>query len=370
MNNRKIRVAITHGDTNGIGYELIFKTFSSPEMLELCTPIIYGSPMVAAYHRKALGIQANFSIVNNTDEIKDGRLNLLTCFEDEVKVELGTPTEESGRAAIRALDRAMTDYREGVYDVLVCAPIGTNNLKVGGLEFKNLAHYLQTCLGEGHEAMPVFMNDFLRVALVSNQLLMKDAMEDIKEQNLINRATVLCETMRRDMRVSSPRIAVLALNPTADGVEEKEVIAPAITKLIEAGVYAYGPYPAEEFFGSNQYEAFDAILSMHYEQAILPFKTLTIDEGVCLIANLPLVCTTTNDSPEFAKAGAGVMDEQPMRQAVYLAIDAWRNRMSFEEPLKNPLPKLYHERRENRDRGRLNGVKRNDKDNQKLQEAE
>ena len=113
MNNRKIRVAITHGDTNGIGYELIFKTFSSPEMLELCTPIIYGSPMVAAYHRKALGIQANFSIVNNTDEIKDGRLNLLTCFEDEVKVELGTPTEESGLAAIRALDRAMTDYRKG-----------------------------------------------------------------------------------------------------------------------------------------------------------------------------------------------------------------------------------------------------------------
>ena len=127
MEDRKIRVAITHGDTNGIGYELIFKTFAEPEMLELCTPIIYGSPKIAAYHRKAMNIQANFSIINRAEDAQDGRVNLLTCFDDEVKVELGTPTKESGEAALKALDRAMTDFRSQLYDVLVACPV--NNTK-------------------------------------------------------------------------------------------------------------------------------------------------------------------------------------------------------------------------------------------------
>lgn len=361
MNNRKLRVAITHGDTNGIGYELIFKTFSAPEMLELCTPIIYGSPKIAAYHRKALDMQANFSIINSADEAQEGRINLLTCFDDEVKVELGVGTEESCQAAIRALDRAMTDYREGAYDVLVSAPVCANSIKFGNLTFNSLENYIQTCLGEGQEATTLYLNDFMHVTMVADNEALKDAMTKITMENIINKAAVLYLTLKRDFRISNPRIAVLALNPKADGVEEQEIIKPAVDKLAEAGMSAFGPYAAEEFFGTGRYDAFDGILAMYYDQAMLPFKTLSLEEGVCTIANLPVVCTKTGYTPHFAQAGQGVTDENPFRQAIYLALDTYRNRTSHDESLKNPLPKLYHERREERDKSRFNGPRKQDR---------
>lgn len=358
MNNRKIRVALTHGDTNGIGYELIFKTFAAPEMLELCTPIIYGSPKIAAYHRKALDIQANFSIINTADEVCDGRINLMTCFDDEVKVELGTPTEESGQAAVRALDRAMTDYREGVYDVLVAAPMSADGIKFGNLTFDSLENYLQTCLGEGKQTTTLYLNDFMHVAMVADDQPLKAAMESITLENIVHKAAILYLTLKRDLRVANPRIAVLGLNPKADGAEEQEIIRPAVAKLSDAGMCAFGPYAAETFFGSNEYDAFDGILAMYHDQAMLPFKTLSLEEGVSTIANLPIVCTKTNYTPMFEVAGQGVINENPLRQAVYLAIDIYRNRFNYDEPMKNPLPKLYHERREDRGKGRFNAPKR------------
>ena len=358
MNNRKIRVALTHGDTNGIGYELIFKTFAAPEMLELCTPIIYGSPKIAAYHRKALDTQANFSIINTGDEVCDGRINLMTCFDDEVKVELGTPTEESGQAAVRALDRAMTDYREGVYDVLVAAPMSADGIKFGNLTFDSLENYLQTCLGEGKQTTTLYLNDFMHVAMVPDDQPLKAAMESVTLENIIHKAAILYLTLKRDLRVANPRIAVLGLNPKADGAEEQEIIRPAVAKLSDAGMCAFGPYAAETFFGSNDYDAFDGILAMYHDQAMLPFKTLSLEEGVSAIANLPIVCTKTNYTPMFEVAGQGVINENPLRQAVYLAIDIYRNRFNYDEPMKNPLPKLYHERREDRGKGRFNASKR------------
>lgn len=155
MENRKIRVAITHGDTNGVGYELIFKTFAEPEMLELCTPIVYGSPKIAAYHRKALDIQANFTIINEAHEAHEGKLNLLPCFDDDVKVDLGTPTPESGMAALRALDRAMTDFRDGAFDVLVSCPLSTENIHDDKFPFLGLPNYIETCVGDGCKAFTI-----------------------------------------------------------------------------------------------------------------------------------------------------------------------------------------------------------------------
>ena len=167
MDNKKIRVAITHGDTNGIGYELIFKVFAAPEMLELCTPIIYGSPKVAAYHRKALDIEGNFSIVNSADEAEDGRVNLLPVFDEEVKVDLGIPSDEASRAAVLALDKAITDYKDGHYDVLVTCPVDKSNLHVEGIRFSTCGKFVETCIGEGHKCLDILMNDCLRVALVT-----------------------------------------------------------------------------------------------------------------------------------------------------------------------------------------------------------
>ena len=164
MDNKKIRVAITHGDTNGIGYELIFKTFAESEMLDFCTPIIYGSPKVAAYYRKAMNLPAQFSIIQKAEDAEDGRINLLAAVDEEVKVDMGLPTDESGAAAIKALDRAMTDYRNNLYDVLITAPVSSQNVKIEGYTFKGHKEYIETCIGDRNSALSILIGGDLRIA--------------------------------------------------------------------------------------------------------------------------------------------------------------------------------------------------------------
>lgn len=252
---RKIRVAITQGDTNGVGYEVILKAFADPAMFELCTPIVYGSPKIAAYHRKALELETNFSIINSAEEARDGRLNLLTCFDDEVKVELGQPSQEAGQAALMALDRAMTDFRSGLYDVLVTAPINKATIQSPGFKFPGHTEYIETSVGEGKKALMILMNENLRVALVTTHLPIKNVAQAITKEAVIEKATIFHQSLKRDFRVSNPRIAVLALNPHAGdegvlGDEEQTIIKPAIDELAANGIQAFGPYPADGFFGA------------------------------------------------------------------------------------------------------------------------
>ena len=167
MEERKIRVAITQGDTNGVGYEVILKVFSDPNILELCTPIIYGSPKIASYHRKALNLEVPYTIINHAEEARDGRVNLLACFDDEIKIEMGQPSQEAGAAALKALDRAMTDYRSELYDVLVTAPINKATIQSPGFHFPGHTEYIETSVGEGQKALMILMNETLRVALVT-----------------------------------------------------------------------------------------------------------------------------------------------------------------------------------------------------------
>ena len=361
MDKRKIRVAITHGDTNGIGYELIFKTFAEPEMLELCTPIIYGSPKIAAYHRKALDIQANFSIINNAEDARDGRVNLLTCFDEEVKVDMGEPTAESGAAALKALDRAMTDYRDNAFDVLVSCPVCNSNMGNEDVHFKTVRHYIQTCIGEGKEALSIYINDFLRIASATEDLTMKNVAPAITTDNIISKTKILFDSMKRDFMLSEPRVALLGLNPNADGDEEQQVIAPAIKQMGENGIYAFGPYRSGEFFDGNQTDAFDGILAMYDSQASIPFHTLTSECGIVYIAGLPLVCTAPSQDPSFSIAGKGEADETSLRHAIFEAIDIYRNRKNYDEPFANPLQKLYHERRDESEKARFSVQKRQDK---------
>ncbi len=261
MENKKNRVAITHGDTNGIGYELIFKTFAEPEILELCTPIIYGSPKIAAYHRKALDIQANFSIINDASEAVDGRVNLLTCYDDDIKVELGTPTEESGYAAIKALDRAMTDFRDGAYDVLVNCPVDNTNINVEGYKFHGISKYIETCLGDGEKSMSVYLNDTMRMVVATEGVSIKDVPESISKDSIKEKATKLFNSICRDFSVSSPRVAILSLNPGQLSNEENEILIPAIDELAEAGIQTFGPYSSETFFGNGYYGDFDGVIA-------------------------------------------------------------------------------------------------------------
>ena len=355
---KKIRVAITQGDTNGVGYEVILKVFQDSAILELCTPIIYGSPKIAAYHKKILNIETPFNIINKAEDARDGRVNLLACHDDETKVELGQPTTEAGQAAFCALDRAMTDYRKGLYDVLVTAPINKATIQNPGFQFHGHTEYIETSLGEGKKALMILMNDVLRVALVTTHLPIKDIAKAITKEAIIEKATIFHQSLRRDFRISCPRIAVLSLNPHAGdngllGAEEKEIIQPAIEQLAENGIQAFGPYPADGFFGSGNFNYFDGVLAMYHDQGLAPFKTIALDNGVNYTAGLPIVRTSPDHGTAYDIAGQGKADENSLRQAIYTAIDVFRNRKNYDEPLQNPLPKLFHEKREDGNRARF-----------------
>lgn len=360
MEDRKIRVAITHGDTNGIGYELIFKTFAEPEMLELCTPIIYGSPKIAAYHRKAMNTQANFSIINKAEDAQDGRVNLLACFDDEVKVDLGIPTKESGEAALKALDRAMTDFRSQLFDVLVACPVNQASMSDSNFTYRGLKAYSETSIGDGAKGVKMMINETMRIALVTDGLALKDVPSHITEENLLSKICAVNEAMKRDYRLSNPRIGVLALNPVADGEEEKTIIGPTVCKAADEGINAYGPYSADEYFSQNIYEAFDVTLAMYDDQAVIPFTTLMQSDGIYYVASLPLVCTAPALTPDFESAGQGTSDESALRHAIFEAIDIVRHREEHDAPLVNPLQKLYHEKRDESEKVRFSIPKKRD----------
>ena len=358
MEERKIRVAITQGDTNGVGYEVILKVFSDPNILELCTPIIYGSPKIASYHRKALNLEVPYTIINHAEEARDGRVNLLACFDDEIKIEMGQPSQEAGAAALKALDRAMTDYRSELYDVLVTAPINKATIQSPGFHFPGHTEYIETSVGEGQKALMILMNETLRVALVTTHLPIKDIAKAITKEGIIEKATIFHKALKRDFRISSPRIAVLSLNPHAGdngllGSEEKDIILPAIEELADKGIQAFGPFAADGFFGSGAYDHFDGVLAMYHDQGLAPFKTIALESGVNYTAGLPIVRTSPDHGTAYDIAGKGIADENSMRQAIFTAIDVFRNRQFYDEPLQNPLPKLFHEKREDGDKARF-----------------
>ena len=335
MEERKIRVAITHGDTNGIGYEVILKVFENTAMLDLCTPIIYGSPKVAAYHRKALSLETQYSVIEKAEDARDGRLNLLNTFDEEVKVELGVPTPESDAAARKAVARAKEDLQKGLYDVLVQAPMLSGN---------NAA--------KEDKSLTMMVTDLVRIGLVTTHLAIKDVPQAITKEKIADKGRIFFNSLKRDFRISNPRLAVLALNPQP-GNEEENVIAPAIEELEKQGVQAFGPYVADDFFGQKMYYDFDGVLAMFDDQGLVPFKTLALDYGVKLKAGISAICTTPDHGPEFEIAGKGLADEMSMRHAIYTAIDMYRHRLAYDEPLAHPLPKLYHEKREDGDKARF-----------------
>ena len=335
MEDRKIRVAITHGDTNGIGYEVILKALEDPTMLELCTPIIYGSPKVASYHKKALELETQYCIINTAEEVREDRVNLLATFDDEVKVEFGQPTDESAEAARKAVARAKEDLIKGLYDVLVMGPVRSN---------PNPA--------KEDKSLTIMVSDAIRIALATTHLPIKDVAQAITTEKIVNKIRIFHASLKRDFRISSPRVAVLALNPQL-GSEEEEIIKPAIATLAQEAMPVFGPYLADEFFGNHLYDHFDGVLAMYDDQGTLPFRSLALDGGVKLKAGISAICTTPDQDPAFEIAGKNIADPQSMRQAIYTAIDMFRFRGEYDEPLANQLPKLYHEKREDGDKARF-----------------
>lgn len=353
-NNRKIKVGITHGDINGIGYEVILKSFSDATMLELCTPIIYGSPKVATYHRKAMDIPTNFAIIASSEEALDDRVNILNCVDDELKVELSKPTRESGKAALDALEKALSDYREGMIDVLVTAPINKHTIQSENFHFPGHTEYIEKEVGDGKKALMILMRGDFRMALVTGHIPVKDIATTLTKELIMEKIAIFHHSLKQDFCIDSPRIAVLSLNPHAGdngviGTEESEIIIPAIREMVGKGMQCFGPYPADGFMGSGNYCHFDGVLAMYHDQGLAPFKALAMDEGVNYTAGLPIVRTSPAHGTAYDIAGQGIAEETSFRQAVYTAIDVYRNRLFDKEIHARPLRRQYYEKRDDSD---------------------
>lgn len=355
MEGKRIKVGITHGDINGIGYEVILKTFSDPAMLELCTPVIYGSPKVAAYHRKAMDIPANFSIVNTAADVQDGRVNVVNCINEELKVELSKPTPEAGKAAVAALEKAVEEYQEGLFDVLVAAPANKQSVQADSSGFSGHGAFLQERVGGGRKALTVLVKRDFRMALATEDIPVREIPKTLTKELLAEKIMAFHRSLKVDFGIDSPRIAVLGLNPHAGddgltGTEEKEVIAPALSEMVAKGIQCFGPYPADGLIGSGSFSRFDGILAMYHDQGMIPFKTLAMEDGVNFTAGLPVVCSAPVHGTAYDIAGKGIASGNSFRQAVYLAIDVFRNRVLEKEISARPLRKQYYEKKDDSDK--------------------
>ena len=345
-----IRVGITHGDINGIGYEVILKTFSDQRMTELCVPIIYGSSKVAAYHRKALDLPpVNINVVSRAEEAGLNRVNIINCVEDDIKVELTQSTPVAGRAAYKALEAAVADLKSGAIDVLVTAPINKHNIQNAQFHFPGHTEYLEQTLGDGQKALMILMTDTLRVALVTGHIPVSQVPSQITVENIVTKLQVFNQSLKQDFTIIKPRIAVLALNPHAGdngviGNEEAEIIKPAMEEAERLGVMSFGPFPADGFFGSKMYEDFDGVLAMYHDQGLAPFKALAMEEGVNYTAGLPFVRTSPAHGTAYNIAGQNLASESSFRQAVYTALDVYRSRQSYREATAHPLRKQYFDK--------------------------
>ena len=350
-NNKRLKVGITIGDTNGIGIEVALKAVSVPEMMDFCIPVIYGSSKIVSYHRNACnmpGFQINHT--KSAENLKDNMPNLVECIDQEVKVELGQPSKQAGAAAFQALEAAVRDLKAGLIDVLVTAPISKENIQSDQFHFPGHTEYLESAAGDGNKALMILCTAGLRVALVTAHLPLTQVSNALTIEGIREKLSLLNTSLKRDFNIDGPRIAVLSLNPHAGengilGTEERDIILPAMQQsLDEDGVQCFGPYAADGFFGARHYRRFDGVLAMYHDQGLAPFKTIAMDEGVNFTAGLPIVRTSPDHGTGYDIAGQGIANESSMRHAIYTAIDVYRNRVRYDKAKQNPLPKLFQDR--------------------------
>ncbi len=367
MNERKIRVAITQGDANGVGFEIIFKAFMESEMLSLCTPIIYGSPKVASYHGKVLNIHCPYSIINNVEDVKDERVNFLVSYADDMRVEFGRETDSSALLAVRAMEAAVSDCKKGAVDVIVGGPINNRSVNIDDREGL-LADMLYNIIDPQTAPLRIYESDSMRMA-VANTGRIRDIAKSLTKENISAHILSLHTALRRDFRIDNPRIAVLALNIEA-GSEEQEVLAPAVSEMVEKNVQVFGPYRSDEFFAERKYEAFDVTLALYAEQAFMPMRMLSDSEMIVLRSNAPIVCTIPCCDAQMSIAGRGKADPALLRKALYRGIDLFRARCDYDEALANPLPKLYKESSDSSERPYFPPIPKRESSEPKIEQSD
>lgn len=348
-----LKIAITQGDGNGVGLELALKTFAREEMFEFCTPILYANEKLLLFHRKTSGlVNVPYTLVSTPEEAEPGRLNLIAVSVEgvDVNVTFGKPDLASGRLALAAMEMAAKDAAEGRVDAIVASPIHLPAMPRELFPFAGIDDFLAARLGG--EALTLFCNPYMRVALATNHIPLSEVSSMLNMEWLAVRVRQSLESVKRDFLCSAPRLAVLALNPHAGaagilGSDEEEYVAPVVRKFEEEGkVGVFGPYAADAFFGAAMYKHFDCVLALYHDQGAIPFKTLSMTEGVQLVSGLKVVCAAPSHGPAFDKAGKGEADETSFRHAVYTVIDVTRNRLAYDAAYANPLPPYapQHER--------------------------
>lgn len=353
--NNPIRIGITIGDINGIGPEVIIKALKDSRILSDCTAIIYGSTKTMSYHKKALGEEEfTYQSCKTADDASPKKINIVNVWNDEIKFELGSITETGGKYAYLSLEKATEDLAANKIDILVTAPISKEAIIKAGFQFPGHTEYLAHLSGV-EEALMVMVSPNLKVALVTSHIALKDVSKALTKEKVYAKIKALENSLKKDFGIIRPKIAVLGLNPHAGengkmGTEESEAISPAIQQAKNENVLAFGPYPADGFFGSNLLNQFDGILAMYHDQGLTAFKALAFEEGVNYTAGLPIVRTSPDHGTAFDIAGKNKASGQSFRSAIYLAMDVYRNRQFIKEINANPLQE--QKRTEDKRKGR------------------
>lgn len=340
-NRRTIKVAITHGDFNGIGYEVILKTFSDSRMLDSITPIVYGSSKIASYYKKTLA-EANVAInlIKHSAQAGAKRLNFINIIQDEVKVDPGVSSSFAGELALKSLEAACEDLAK-TCDVLVTAPINKENIQSEDFKFPGHTEYLASKFKAKNEMM-IMASSVMKIGVITGHIPITEVAKVLTKELILQKIRSFEYSLKRDFGIRKPKIAILGLNPHAGdngviGTEEKDIIIPAINASKEEGMLVIGPFPSDGFFGSGEYKKYDGILAMYHDQGLIPFKSLSFDDGVNFTTGLTIVRTSPAHGTAYDLAGKDLASESSFRAAVYLACDIFESRLEYDQISANPL---------------------------------
>lgn len=339
---KPITIGISQGDINGIGLEVIIKTFADPAMLELCTPVLYSSAKTVSYHKKTLQMeQFNYNTITSADGITPRKFNLANIYSEEVNIELGKLTAIGGIYAVKSFQAACESLSKGRIDALVTAPIHKHNTHSENFPYTGHTAYLDERFGKGSSLM-MLVSENLKVALCTEHIPISAVAATITQERILNKLKILANSLKQDFSINKPKIAVLGLNPHAGdsgtiGEEEEKIIVPAVKAAMDLGMLAYGPYPADGFFGAMMFNKFDAVLAMYHDQGLVPFKYMAFNSGVNYTAGLPIIRTSPDHGTAFDIAGKNMANEESFRNAVYLACDLVRARKNYKQATANPL---------------------------------
>lgn len=324
-------VGISLGDINGVGPEVIIKTFSDSRLMKLVTPVVYGNGKILSFYRKALEMEGfKYNQIQEIGQANPKMLNVLNCWEENVTIKPGVATEEAASYALKSLEQATADLIEQKLDGLVTGPINKNTIQHEAFNFPGHTEYLVARTGVRRGLM-LMISENLRIGVVTGHIPLKQVVESITKDRVTDKMEILEETLKQDFGIEKPKIAVLGLNPHAGdegllGSEEKELIGPLIKELKNRGKLVYGPFPADGFFGSQTYLKYDAVLAMYHDQGLIPFKSLSFGSGVNYTAGLPVIRTSPDHGTAYPIAGKGVADESSFRAALFAALDLIKHR--------------------------------------------